>query len=226
MKFIKKLLACVLIILSVAGLTAFGVSRYYKENPEIKYVQKEGEKEYIYTYQEITGEEIETGIRNISELHTSSYNFTRVQKFYEAKRLDFDLFGIDINWEVIGTKKSFSFSYDGKVTAGIEFDKVKVNKDEDNKIIYIELPEPVLFDPVIDTSSYEFYEITNSLLNPIDPKDYAVALDELVKAEMVNAENSTLLKDAEDNAKQMVESFVKGIASNYKIEFIDDIASI
>ena len=84
----------------------------------------------------------------------------------------------------------------------------------------------MLFDPVIDTSSYEFYEITNSLLNPIDPKDYAVALDELVKAEMVNAENSTLLKDAEDNAKQMVESFVKGIASNYKIEFIDDIASI
>lgn len=226
MKLVKKLLICLLIVTAVIGITTVSVSAYYKKNPEIKYVQKEAEEKIVYTYQEITGEEIEAGIRNIQEMHTASYNFTRVQRFFDVKRADLSVIGIDLNFDIPGTKKSFSFSYEGKVTAGVEFDKVKVTKDEENKVIYVELPEPVLFDPVIDTGSYEFYEVDNSLFNPIEPEDYAVALDELVKAEKDNAENSTVLEDARNNAMNMIEGFAKGIASNYRIEFVEGSASV
>ena len=226
MKSVKKLLVCLLLVVTVIGVTTVSVSSYYKKNPEIKYVQKEAEEKVVYTYQEITGEEIEAGIRNIKEMHTASYNFTRVQRFYNVKRADLSVIGIDLNFDIPGTKKSFSFSYEGKVTAGVEFDKVKVTKDEENKVIYVELPEPVLFDPVIDTASYEFYEVDNSLFNPIEPEDYAVALDELVNAERANAQNSTVLIDARDNAMNMISSFVKGIASSYRVEFMDGSASV
>lgn len=226
MKLVKKLLICLLIVTAVIGITTVSVSAYYKKNPEIKYVQKEAKEKVVYTYQEITGEEIEAGIRNIKEMHTASYNFTRVQRFYNVKRADLSVIGIDLNFDIPGTKKSFSFSYEGQVTAGIEFDKVKVIKDEENKVIYVELPEPVLFDPIIDTASYEFYEVDNSLFNPIEPEDYAVALDELVNAERANAQNSTVLIDARDNAMNLISGFVKGIASSYRIEFVDGSASV
>lgn len=115
MKLVKKLLICLLIVTAVIGITTVSVSAYYKKNPEIKYVQKEAKEKVVYTYQEITGEEIEAGIRNIKEMHTASYNFTRVQRFYNVKRADLSVIGIDLNFDIPGTKKSFSFSYEGQV---------------------------------------------------------------------------------------------------------------
>ena len=157
----------------------------------------------------ITGEEIQSGINNIGELNTAEYYFTRVEEVKSNRKVDLEIIGIKINFDIPGTANGFTYKYDGEIKAGINFEDVKVEKDDDAKTIVVKSPKATITNSNVDPDSYEFYVNDNNILNPINPKDYAVSFAELIHAEETKAIESGLLTKAEDNAKTMLENFVK-----------------
>ena len=88
----------------------------------------------------------------------------------------------------------------------------------EKKELTIILPQARILSSVIDPDSYVFYEVKNNILNPIDPKDYAVSFAELIHAEEEKAVEKGILKKANENAVKMIRNFVGSYASgDYKI---------
>ena len=129
----KTWLYIVLIALAV-GLSAWLLVRYNSARPEPavpsvtprptpEVIVKETEVEKIVEVEkEITSSVIEDGLRDIGVLVTQEYYFTDVISFSSVKKL--------FRVEVPFTETSYLASYDGVVTAGIDFGKVSVVKDD------------------------------------------------------------------------------------------------
>lgn len=170
----------------------------------------------------ITGEEIQSGINNIGELNTAEYYFTRVEEVKSNRKVDLTELGIKINFDIPGTTSGFTYKYDGEIKAGIDFREITVNKDDETKKITVKSPKPVITNSNVDPDTYEFYVNDNNILNPIDPKDYAVSFAELIHSEEDKAIESGLLDKAQTNAQTMLENFVKNSygCNEYTIEII------
>ena len=157
----------------------------------------------------ITGEEIQSGINNIGELNTAEYYFTRVEEVNSVRQVDLNQIGIKIKFDIPGTANGFTYKYDGEIKAGIDFTKVTVEKNDDAKTITVKSPKATITNSNVDPDSYEFYVKDNNILNPIDPENYAISFADLIHSEEEKAVESGLLTKAEDNAKMMLENFVK-----------------
>ena len=68
-------------------------------------------------------ETIEDGLENMGVLVTQEYYFTQVETYTKEKKI--------LNF--INSESGFTYSYDGKVTAGIDFGKITVTRDEETK---------------------------------------------------------------------------------------------
>ena len=166
----------------------------------------------------VLGETLESGIRELGELNTAEYYFSRVETVESTKKLDLTSIGINFIHDIPLTTNSFSYSYDGEVKAGIDFSQVKVEKDVEKKQLTVILPQAKIVSSIVDPDSYVFYEVKNNILNPIDPKDYAVSFAELIHAEEEKAVEKGILKKANENAVKMIRNFVGSYASgDYKI---------
>ena len=123
----KNWLYIILIIL-VAALSTALVIRYYagraekktvpsvtpRPTPEVIVHETQVEK-IVEVEKEITAEMIEDGLRDIGVLVTQEYYFTDVISFSSVKKL----FRLEVGF----TESSYLASYDGVVTAGIDFGK-------------------------------------------------------------------------------------------------------
>ena len=164
------------------------------------------------------GETLQSGIRELGELNTAEYYFSRVETVESTKKIDLTSIGINFIHDIPLTTNSFSYSYDGEIKAGIDFSEVRVEKDVEKKQLTVILPQARILSSVIDPDSYVFYEVKNNILNPIDPQDYAVSFAELVHAEEERAVEKGILDRANENAVKMIRNFVGSYASGeYKI---------
>ena len=75
-------------------------------------------------------ETIQDGLQDMGTLITQEYFFTQVEQYTKEKKV----------LSVFNTSSGFTYSYDGTVTAGIEFGEITVSSDEEAKMIMIELP--------------------------------------------------------------------------------------
>ena len=71
----------------------------------------------------ISGEVIQDGLREMGFLVTEEYYFTEVISFSSVKKL-FKTITLGI------TESSYLASYDGVISAGVDFEKISVEKDE------------------------------------------------------------------------------------------------
>lgn len=218
-----------LLLVVLALFIGIGGTYWYLE-------QKENSKEYeplpepgpeiIPTVVSITGKEIESGINNIGELNTAEYYFSRVEEVYSVKELDLSKIGIEWKFDIPLTGNTFVYKYDGEIKAGVDFAKVKVNKNDDTKEITIMSPKPEITNSNVDPDSYEFYLKDNNILNPIDPESFAVSFAQLIHDEETKAKESGLLDKAKNNAESFLVNFVKNAygSSEYeiKLEFVED----
>ena len=108
----------------------------------------------------LTGETIQSGLRDIGKLCTAEYYFTHVETFESQ----IDLFGLKIP----GTKSSYVYSYDGKILAGVDFTKITVDKDDRSKTILISFPEAEIISTEIDQDSFTLYGEKKGLFNPFE----------------------------------------------------------
>ena len=89
--------------------------------------------------------------------------------------------------------------------------------DNETKTITVKLPETKITSSEIDPDSYKLYSVTNNILNPISPDDFALSLSDLIHAEEERAIEKGLLQKAQKNAEVLIRNFVKSYAEGYKI---------
>ena len=162
----------------------------------------------------LIGETIESGLKQIGELNTAEYYFTRTETVEDSKKIDLTSIGIDFIADIPLTSNSFTYSYDGSIKAGIDFAQIEVNVDKDAKVITVLIPKSRITGSEVDPDSYQFYEIKNNILNPISPEDYAVSFADLIHKEEERAVKEGLLDKADDNAMKILKNFVSSYSSD------------
>ena len=166
-------------------------------------VRKEVEK-IVKVEKEITADIIQDGLNDIGMLVTEEYYFTEVVSFSSIKKLFKKL-------ELGITESSYLASYDGVVTAGIDFSKITVRKDDELHLVEIHLPKAEILNVDIDPESFELYSEKTGLGNPISVADYNNSLVELESTASEKAVARGILTRADQNARTVIVNFIAGL---------------
>lgn len=148
----------------------------------------------------VNTEVIAEGLKDMGTLITQEYYFTQVEEYESTKSI----------W-IFESEASFIYSYDGVVNAGIDCTKIKVDKDDEKKTVLVTIPKSTILNVVIDFQSFKKYKEKEGLWNKIDMTKYNDSLVEFEKSARRNAEKKGVLGKADENAKKLVESFVKSL---------------
>lgn len=162
---------------------------------------------------EVTVEEIRAGLNDMGVLLTEEYYFTDVVRFSSIKTL--------FNIELGITESSYLASYDGVVSAGVDFTKLTLRRDDAMGLITVTMPAPEIVSVDIDPESFQLYSEKTGLGNPISMADFNSSLVELEQSAREKALERGLLERARDNARSIVTNFVAGLvdATRYNIRF-------
>ena len=155
-------------------------------------------------------ETIQDGLQDMGTLITQEYFFTQVEQYTKEKKV----------LSVFNTSSGFTYSYDGTVTAGIEFGEIKVSSDEDAKMIMIELPHSTIQTVNIDTKTFKVYSEKDSLWNPLKLEDYNISIGEFEEEAKDRAIKNGIIEKSDDQAKTLITNFIKNFpnVSDYGIE--------
>lgn len=155
-------------------------------------------------------ETIKDGLNDMGTLITQEYFFTQVETYTKEKKV----------LSFFNSESGFTYSYDGKVTAGIEFGNIDVSKDEEAKMIIVELPHSTIQDVNVDTSTFKVYSEKDSLWNPIKLEDFNVSLAEFEKTAEKKALDNGILDKSDEQAKALITNFIRNFpnVSDYGIE--------
>lgn len=159
---------------------------------------------------EITQEVIQDGLRDMGILITEEYYFTMVENYVKSKTF----------MKFITSESAFIYSYDGVVTAGVDFNEIKVVRDKANKKILIKVPASEIQNVDIDFDSFKIYSEKEGLWNPIKMSDYNESMVELKKAAINKAEEKNILKRADEEASEIIENFVKSFFDKNEYQIV------
>lgn len=148
-------------------------------------------------------------IIEINKLSTIEYTYNAIVTKYK-------------NDEVKEGNVEYYVSYEGKVTAGVDFNEVTI-EDIDYKLkkIYIKLPEVEIHETSVDMGTLDFIrEKSLSEKDSISQEAYKLCKNDLRQ----RAENETeLINNANENAKSAIEALIKpwieSVDKEFKIEF-------
>ena len=142
------------------------------------------------------------GFKNVGELVTQSA-FVRVLEDSTVNRKIFEKFDIPF------TESRKMFSYIVQVDASINFAEISPQINDETKTIKIELPHSKVYNSTPDLNSFKSYIDSESLFSRIKSEEYNDALKELVSQGEKDAIDNGLLEKADENAKKLIESFIK-----------------
>lgn len=92
---------------------------------------------------------IQDGLRDMGFLITEEYYFEAIERYTKNKKIVFKL----------TSESSFSYSYEGVVEAGVDFTEIKVDVNDQDKIIEITIPKSEIKSVTINEDSFEKLEI-------------------------------------------------------------------
>lgn len=117
-------------------------------------------------------------------------------------------------------QKKFTMFYSYEIRAGVDLSKAKIAVDNDNHVISITLPKADLQSVSVDPNSLRFFDEQTSLFNDAEVSDTAAALQDAKKTAANKATKSDLLKEADKQAKKVVQNAYAQIAKTdgYKVE--------
>ncbi len=175
--------------------------------PEVIIQEKEVER-IVEVEKVFTAVMIRDGLRDLGELATEEYYFTEVISHSTMLELKMDLRLFQINSALPLTESSFLASYDGVVTAGIDFTGVTVEKNDGTKEILVTLPAAKILHVDIDPESFRLYDEKKGLGTRITVEDYNNALTQLENTASDKAVERGLLEKADENARTVVRNFI------------------
>ena len=196
----------VLILLHARGQGASEPAPAVTPRPtaEVKVRERLVEK-LVEVEKEVSVEEIRSGLNDMGVLVTQEYDFTDVTHYSSIRKF--------LSIELPITESSFLASYDGAVTAGVDFRAVDVRRDEDAKTVTVTLPAAEILSVDIDPGSFVLYSEKTGLGNPISAEDFNSALVELEANAREKAVARGLLDRAEENARVLIRGFLEGLVS-------------
>lgn len=202
-----------ILILIVIAIVGFGGYYLWSQSTEevSTSVKKNGITE---THTTISGDIIEAGLKDIGELATEEYYFTEVETYDSSKKYK--------DFKIPFTTSRFVYSYDGTIKAGIDFAKIKVEKDDLTKIITVSLPKSRILSSELDEDSFQMFDEKESIFNPISVTDFNAANSALMDKAKEDALARGVLDNADENAATLVENFITSTydVSDYKIETV------
>ncbi|WP_394023591.1 DUF4230 domain-containing protein [Anaerococcus martiniensis] len=147
----------------------------------------------------ISSETVESALKEAKELTTLKYHYKNIASFENSQQFQ----GMTIPF----TKKSFLYTYEGEIHAGVDLEQANVNINEEAKTINVTLPETEILSHDIDENSVMVYDEKNSIFNPLEMKDYS----NFRKEEEAKVEKEAIDKGLLDEAKEQTLKAVKDI---------------
>ena len=143
------------------------------------------EAEVVFTESELKE------VLGISEFYTADYTYNSIVKVYDKDN------------ETL----RYNVAYEGKVKAGINFQNIKTQIDNENKKITVILPDVEIYDTTVDAGTLE-YIFTDKKYNTENVAQEAYKLCCKDLAETAKQEDN-LYSAAKSNAKAAVEALIK-----------------
>ena len=161
------------LVLAAILLLNYEINRRAEESETVKTATTVAEKEkkdkvLIST----SSETIRDGLANMGVLITQEYYFTQVETYTKEKNI----------FLIIPSSSGFMYSYDGAVLAGVDFEKIGVQTDEDRKVVTVDLPPSEIQAVTIDRDTFKIYSEKESIWNPLKLEDYNISLAEFEDA--------------------------------------------
>jgi hypothetical protein len=153
---------------------------------------------------------VEDGLRNMGTLITQEYYFTQVEKYTKDKKV----------LGVFNSSSELAYSYDGSVTAGIDFEKIELEKDDETKTITVVIPPSEIQNVNIDKSSFKVFSEKDSLWNPMNMEDYNDSLKNFEETAKQKALDSGILERSDEQAQLLINGFIRNYSafSDYEID--------
>lgn len=151
------------------------------------------------------------GLQDVGELVTQSANLTIVVDNKKTPEL-FNKFKIPF------IESRQVFSYDVKVDASVEFNKIDVKYNNIKREIVVKLPHSKIYKTYIDKDSLQVYLDDSNIFSRFNLKDNNEALKSIEKQAEADANSNGTLEAADDNAKRLINGIVKqGEYKDYKV---------
>lgn len=138
-----------------------------------------------------------------------------------------DLSTVDYTYNAVAKatksdKKTVKYyvAYEGKVTAGIDFEKIKIDLDEKNKKITVTVPEVTIQSTSVTWGTLEYiFEKEKYETETISQEAYKICLSDLnAKIKKDNILFETAKENAVEAVKGLIEPWVKQIDKQYVVE--------
>ena len=183
-----------------------------RPTPEVRIRERLVDK-LIEVEKEVGAEGIASGLNDMGVLVTEEYYFTDVVHFSSIKKL----FSLELGI----TASSFLASYDGVVTAGVDFTRIGIEKDDDAGVITVTMPGAAVLNVDIDPDSFRLYEEKSGLGNPISAADFNSSLVELERSAEEKAIERGVLDHADENARVLIRNFIAALVEEgrYTVRF-------
>lgn len=211
MKKVRNIIIYIIILFIVAGGvfsgTKFYDSRHEKTHEVIKEVPV---KKIVKEEVQISGETIRSNMANMGKLCTAEYNYTHVETINESKKMK--------EFKIPFTTSTCIYSYDGVIMAGINFENIRIDKNDEAKIINVSLPNAEIISSDVDQDSFKLYDEKKSIFNPISVTDVTDSFANLKNNEEEKAKEKGLLNKAENNAIILIQNFIQ---NSYNVENYD-----
>jgi len=209
-KTVCLLVAIAVVVIVIIVVVAVGLSGRWEDAAAVS-VQVEAENsktaghgiQIIEVEREISVESLEEGIRDIGTLVTQEYLFTDAVSQSKVKTL----FSLTLGF----TESSYLATYDGVVTAGIDFGSISVDLDREVRAVTVRMPKAAIQNVDIDPASFVLYSEKNGIGNPLSVSDFNGSLVELEEKARERAIERGILKQADENARRVVETFIGGV---------------
>lgn len=144
-------------------------------------------------------------IINISDLSTFEAVYNGVAKVMNEKKPE---------------KIDYYVSYDAKVKAGLDFEKVDLEIDKNRKVITVKLPEIKITDVNVDIASLDYIFVNDKAnTETVSAQAYEQCIEDVTNK---SAEEEAIYTLAEQNAHNIIEAlispFVKQLDEEYQLE--------
>ncbi len=191
------LLAAAVYLLSLAG------DKIEEMEGQIGVLLKETE------HVEIQRVQIEEKLDLISELATSSFEYTNQKTISNTRQL--------LGFDIPGTTNSVELIYSGIIKVGYDVSEIECVADEDNLQLIFTLPEAQVLDNYIILDTMQCND-RNNIFNPIGSDKIAQYFAEIQAEELEAAEAKGIYDEAEEQLKSIITNYF-AVFSDYEVVF-------
>ena len=163
---------------------------------------------------ELSVENLKEIVEPASELVSAKYKYTNASNMENYKTW----FKTDAKIPLTTTQTVFT--YDGVISGGIDFSKIKYELDNETRTIVITLPSPYIVSHELDNNSFMFYDTKKSIFTKIEPDETVAKIGELKKnVEYKLLKDGDFLNSVNANAKSLITNFINlsDLTKDYKL---------